>query len=97
MTLQKTSFRVFEDVEEKHNGIFVLNGTTITCKECGSTISANSKSRGDPVSRCGTHVNSASHTVKAKKNEASKMKSLNHYFKVRPGQSDTKDVRPKFT
>ena len=94
---KETSFRVFEDVEENHPGIFVLNGTTITCKESGSTISANAKSRGDPVSCCSTHVNSASHIAKAKKNEASKMKSLNHYFKVKPGQSDTKDVRPKFT
>ena len=38
---KEISFRVFEDVEENHLGIFVLNGTTITCKECGSTISAN--------------------------------------------------------
>ena len=94
---KETSFRVIEDVEENHPCIFVLNGTTITCKECGSTISANARSRGDPVSRCSTHVNSASHIAKAKKNEASKMKSLNHYFNVKPGQSDTKDVRQKLS
>ena len=53
--------RLKESDEKKIPGIFVFNNSSFSCRLCNVNIEASAKSRGDPITRCESHVKSASH------------------------------------